>query len=73
MEQWVGYAHGEQVICCAWQKRVGRFDFRGGQSAVPVDTAIIRLCGPLDVVWSHRDLGVDQESEKHQWVGLLCW
>ena len=30
MKQWVGNAHGEQSVRCRQEKRVGRFDTRGG-------------------------------------------
>ena len=30
MKQWNGYAHGDQSVRSACEKRVGRFDFRGG-------------------------------------------
>ena len=33
MKQWAGNAHGDQRVRCLWEKRVGRFDFRGGQKA----------------------------------------
>jgi hypothetical protein len=34
MKQWVGNAHGDQSVRFAWEKRVGRFDFRGGSCLV---------------------------------------
>jgi hypothetical protein len=31
MNEWVGNAHGDQSVRYGGEKRVGRFDFRGGQ------------------------------------------
>ena len=31
MKQWVGNAHGDQAVRCLREKRLGRFDIRGGR------------------------------------------
>ena len=31
MEQWVGNAHEDPAVRCLREKRMGHFDFRGGQ------------------------------------------
>jgi hypothetical protein len=34
MKQWVGNAHGDQSVRCLREKRVGRFDIRGGWKTI---------------------------------------
>ncbi len=34
MKEWVGNAQGDQAVRCLREKRVGRFDIRGGKKDV---------------------------------------
>jgi len=46
IKQWVGNAHGYQSLRCLWEKRVGRFETRGGR-----DLQLNREATGTLVVW----------------------